>query len=260
MRSTASALAATTAGCCPVEPAVSPSTRVPYSCAIHQPNFLPRLGTLAKLFAADCWIVLDDVQFTRRDYQHRARVAPLGRPDRTRWLSLPTHLPDGRATEIRDARLADPHRTAPRIARTIGHCYGRSSHWQQISHVLDRVLDDLTRSDRTGAVAEGSTRAMLDLLGWRGEIVRSSRLPARRERSQRLADLAAVTGATTYLCGPGGMRYLDHDPFNAAGIAVEPFTTPAEGLWSSSRRLSGLHALALLGATELAGALRAGRG
>ncbi|MCW2882861.1 MAG: hypothetical protein JWQ95_6961, partial [Sphaerisporangium sp.] len=26
--------------------------------------------TLAKLFSPDCWIVLDDVQFARRDYQH----------------------------------------------------------------------------------------------------------------------------------------------------------------------------------------------
>ncbi|WP_436849202.1 WbqC family protein [Streptomyces atriruber] len=44
-------------------------------CAIHQPNLWPRLTTLAKLFAADHWIVLDDVQFARRDYQHRARIA-----------------------------------------------------------------------------------------------------------------------------------------------------------------------------------------
>lgn len=33
-------------------------------CAIHQPNLFPRLTTPAKLFAADYWIVLDDVQFT----------------------------------------------------------------------------------------------------------------------------------------------------------------------------------------------------
>jgi hypothetical protein len=33
-------------------------------CAIHQPNFLPRLSTLATLYAADIWIILDDVQFT----------------------------------------------------------------------------------------------------------------------------------------------------------------------------------------------------
>lgn len=36
-------------------------------CAIHQPNLFPRLATLAKLFTADYWIVLGDVQFARRD-------------------------------------------------------------------------------------------------------------------------------------------------------------------------------------------------
>ncbi|MFE7111305.1 WbqC family protein [Streptomyces sp. NPDC057575] len=39
-------------------------------CAIHQPNLLPRLSTVAKILAADVWIVLDDVQFARRDFQH----------------------------------------------------------------------------------------------------------------------------------------------------------------------------------------------
>ncbi|MFC4035067.1 WbqC family protein [Streptomyces polygonati] len=224
-------------------------------CAIHQPNFLPRLGTLAKLFAADHWIVLDDVQFARRDYQHRARIAPPGRPDLAHWLSLPTHLPDGRATLIREARLADPRRSRDLTAQAIRHCYRRSRHWQQISTVLDRVLDGFTNSNRTALVAESSTRALLDLLGWRGEIIRSSQLQGRRERSERLADLAAVTGATTYLCGPGGLRYLDHGPFKAADIRVVPFLTPTDGLWSNSRRLSALYALSELGATGLASAL-----
>lgn len=49
-------------------------------CAIHQPNFLPRLSTVSKLLASDVWIVLDDVQFCRRDYQHRARLAALHGP------------------------------------------------------------------------------------------------------------------------------------------------------------------------------------
>ena len=47
-------------------------------CAIHQPNFFPRLSTLAKLFTADIWIILDDVQFARRDYQHRCHLASVG--------------------------------------------------------------------------------------------------------------------------------------------------------------------------------------
>jgi hypothetical protein len=48
------------------------------TCAIHQPNFFPRLSTIAKLYTADAWIILDDVQFARRDYQHRCRLAPAG--------------------------------------------------------------------------------------------------------------------------------------------------------------------------------------
>src|ERR1035438_5084219 len=72
-------------------------------CAIHQPNFFPRFSTLAKLFTADIWIILDDVQFTRRDYQHRCLVAG---PDTVeRWLTVPVHLPAGRATLIRDVLI-----------------------------------------------------------------------------------------------------------------------------------------------------------
>jgi len=63
------------------------------SCAIHQPNLLPRLSTLAKLYAADVWVILDDVQFVRRDYQHRACLAALDDPQRRQWMSVETHLP-----------------------------------------------------------------------------------------------------------------------------------------------------------------------
>lgn len=227
-------------------------------CAIHQPNFLPRLSTLAKIFAADYWIVLDDVQFARRDYQHRARIAPIGQPDQQQWLSLATHLLNGRCTLIHDARLIDPQRSRDQTARAIRHCYRRSRHWRDVSDALDRVLAGFDDTDRTWVAAEQSTKALLDLLGWEGRITHSSQLPARQERSQRLADLAAVTGATAYLCGPGGLRYLDHDPFAAVHVPVEPFLTPTDALWSHSRHLSGIHALSLLGRIGLASALRRG--
>ncbi|MFE9254811.1 WbqC family protein [Streptomyces sp. NPDC006879] len=103
------ALASTASSSVPDASAV-PSGAV---CAIHQPNFFPRLSTLAKLFAVDVWVVLDEVQFARRDYQHRARLADLG--DR-RWLSLATHLPQGRRAA--GPQHADP-RCAPRGFRTL---------------------------------------------------------------------------------------------------------------------------------------------
>ncbi|MEU3197993.1 WbqC family protein [Streptomyces sp. NPDC006996] len=111
----------------PESPRVGPSDGV---CAIHQPNLFPRLSTLAKLFAADRWIVLDDVQFARRDYQHRARLAALDDPGRQQWLTLPTHLPQGRATRISQARLVDPRRSRRTVELLVRQYYGHSRYWE----------------------------------------------------------------------------------------------------------------------------------
>jgi hypothetical protein len=52
-------------------------------CAIHQPNFFPRLSTLAKLFTADMWVdralpfTVDDIFMTFDDKRTRATLAVL---------------------------------------------------------------------------------------------------------------------------------------------------------------------------------------
>ncbi|MEU0443735.1 WbqC family protein [Streptomyces sp. NPDC006186] len=226
-------------------------------CAIHQPNFLPRLNTLAKLFAADYWIVLDDVQFARRDYQHRARLPSVSHSGRHQWLSIPTHLPHGRSTAIRDATLVDPERSRRRVMHMLAQRYESCPDWRTFRHELDNVLVQFRRTDKIADVAEASTRMFLNLMGWKGRILYSSRLPARSERSQRLADLAAVTRARGYLCGTGGTRYLEVSPFAACGIAVIPFRTPTKGLWEDGRDVSAVHTLMTYGIRAVSEELRA---
>ena len=106
---------------------------------------LPRLTTLAKLFAASYWIVLDDVQFTRRDYRHRARLAALwGGVRPAPGLTIPTHLPQGRRTDIRDALIVDPMRSRRRTMQMLWQCFGSSPHWPALDQALVPVLDLFT--------------------------------------------------------------------------------------------------------------------
>ncbi|WP_424534243.1 WbqC family protein [Sphaerisporangium viridialbum] len=220
-------------------------------CAIHQPNLFPRLATLAKLATADYWIVLDDVQFARRDYQHRVRLAALDNPTRWQWLSISTHLPHGRSTLIGQARLADPTRCRRRVAQLLADYYRNSDHWPAFKQQLGSMLTQFETTDRLADVAEASTQLLLRAVGWTGQIIRSSDLPSRNGRSERLADLARATGASTYLCGTGGMRYLDTKAFRAHAVEVQPFQAPLSGIWESARKLSALHALMLIGPQAL---------
>jgi hypothetical protein len=193
-------------------------------CAIHQPNFFPRLSTLAKLFTADIWVVLDDVQFARRDYQHRCRVAG---PDGTeRWLTVPVHLPAGRATLIRDVVIADPDQASQHVSDIIRRDYRHSPYWTDVCDVVAQVNEVFARSDRLAEVSQASTLALLRALRWNGVACRSSDLSASAGRSQRLADLTAAAGAGTYVCGTGGARYLDPMPFASSRLGVIYFQPP----------------------------------
>jgi hypothetical protein len=196
-------------------------------CAIHQPNFLPRLSTLAKLYAADIWIILDDVQFARRDYQHRCYLAPV--PDAHlpgRWLTLPVHLPGGRSTLIRDALLAEPASTAKRTASILRQYCRRAQYRSCVLDLIPGIEDAIAGTGQLADVSEHTTIALLRLLNWPGTVCRSSEILARAGRSERLADLTRAVGATTYLCGTGGSRYLDQTPFAALGLSVAMFTPP----------------------------------
>jgi len=230
-------------------------------CAIHQPNFLPRLSTLAKLYAADIWVILDDVQFTRRDYQHRCYLAPVaGACLPGRWLTLPVHLPGGRATLIRDARLAEPALTAKRTSGVLRQYCRRAPYRSDVLDLIPGIGEAITGTGRLADVSEHATIALLRLLNWPGAICRSSGIPARAgRRSDRLADLTRAVGASAYLCGTGGSRYLDQAPFAAQGLSVAMFTPPqhlADLSPEDARRVSALADLATAGPERLSAAIR----
>ncbi len=201
-------------------------------CAIHQPNLFPRWATLAKLLAADTWVVLDDVQFCRHDYQHRARLGNLEGQNR-QWLVVPVHLPAGRGTPIKDVRLADPLLSQRRVKYLTRQHYRRTPGWERIAGLVDQVADRLGETDSLADVTGMSTMLLLRAVGWTGEIVRSSALADRclisTERSTRLADLTRAAGCDTYLCGRGGRSYLQPRPFDRVGIALRFFEMTAVG-------------------------------
>lgn len=225
------------------------------TCAVHQPNFFPRLSTLAKLYAADIWVVLDDVQFSRRDYQHRARLGPVDDLARQQWMSLSVTRPNGRSTHIRDVRIVDPGICRRRVERMTRQHHGPAPYWLTVGDVVGRVVEIMGQTDRLTEVATTSTEALLRLVGWTGEVVQSSELMARSDRSERLADLTAAVGATEYICGTGGSTYLQVEAFLDRGLGVRHFSIPDSadpGVLRGAKRLSAVAALATEGPAVVA--------
>lgn len=77
-------------------------------------------------------------------------------------------------------------------------------------------------------------------------------------RLNTLANYAV--GASEYLCGTGGMRYIEHEPFTVRGRRIIPFCVPSSGdVWGTATRLSSLWSLLNMGLEGLRGELARAR-
>ena len=63
--------------------------------AIHQPEHLPWLGFFNKMSMADIYVIFDDVQFEKNNFQNRNRIMGTNGPQ---WLGIPVNL-SGHATD-----------------------------------------------------------------------------------------------------------------------------------------------------------------
>jgi hypothetical protein len=215
--------------------------------AIHQPHYLPWLGYLSRMAAADLFVLLDHVQFERRNYQNRARVLIDGEP---RWLTVPVEQRsrDERIADKQiDNRLDGPRHWSRMHFLTLRHAYREAPYLAQYLAKLEAVYRTPFASlvDLNAALLE----FLRGELAIRTPIVRSSTLAARGAKSEMVLDLCRRVGARALLVGLGGSReYLDREAFARAGVALvmQEFAHPQYRQCGAAPFTAGLSAIDLL--------------
>jgi hypothetical protein len=183
---------------------------------VHQPDFLPHLGFFERLVDCDVYVVLDDVQFIRRGWQHRDRI-------KTRrgwaWLTLPLKKGDVRQ-EIRDV-LLHPDRDE----WVEGHLNLLRENYRTAPYFAG-FFDQLAVIYRSGipGLRDFNLRFLRYIFAeWdiRAKVVLSSSLDVAGTRSEKLRNLVSAVGGDVYVTGTGSLDYLDRNLFEQSGIAVE---------------------------------------
>src|SRR5215475_13644330 len=115
--------------------------------AIHQPTFLPWLGYFDRMVHADLFVLLDHVQFERRNYQNRAQIRL---EDEARWLTVPVVQLSQKA-RIVEKRVDNPECDGPRwwgpnSFQTLRYAYRKAPYFELYAPRLREILE--TRWDR----------------------------------------------------------------------------------------------------------------
>jgi hypothetical protein len=186
--------------------------------AAVQSNYIPWKGYFDLINTVDEFVLLDDVQYTRRDWRNRNRIKT---KDGVLWLTVPVHSKGFYQAPISAITISDPT-WAVRHWKSIVASYRRARCFGQYADFLEDLYRGATDTSLS-RVNHRFLQAIADLLGIGTKLSWSSDYQLLDGKSGRLLALCRQAGATTYVCGPAARAYLDVGLFERHGIEVRFF-------------------------------------
>jgi len=175
-------------------------------CAIMQPTYLPWMGYFDLIDQADIFILLDDVQITRRSWQVRNRI--VGANGNEVMLSIPIQKSAHRDHHLLSETKVDD--SQPWRRKHLGNleaAYAKAPYGEQAISIWRLLL----KSDETNLanLHETAIRAVSAALGLDTQIIKSSQLDTPGSKDQRLCALCQKAGADHYLSALSSSVYIE---------------------------------------------------
>ncbi|WP_084327506.1 WbqC family protein [Salinarimonas rosea] len=187
-----------------------------------QSNYVPWRGYFAQMRRASTFVLLDCVQFTRRDWRNRNRIKT---PNGLAWLTIPVESRGRFQQAIDETRVSDPSWAQAHL-RSLDASYRRAAAFEAEFRWIADAYEAVGREDMLSVINRELLVAFARRLGIATPIVPCDAVLPRADLlamdpSRRLLELCRALGATRYLSGPAARDYLDVALFERAGILVE---------------------------------------
>ncbi len=194
--------------------------------AIHQPNYLPYLGFFNKMEQSDIFVIYDDAQFNKEDFQHRNKIRIY---HGWKYLTVPV---EKKRIPIIDVRIRNEFMIKGTTwqeahLKEIRDNYKNTPYYASYEDHLEAIYTD--KYDKLIDLNMGIINFLKNAFNIKTKIVFASKLGFTSTSTERLVDITEALGGDVYLSGPAGRDYLNVSLFEGRGINVkfQDFKHPA---------------------------------
>ena len=168
--------------------------------------------------AVDEFVLLDEVQYTRRDWRNRNKIKT---PDGLRWLTVPVKVKGRYKQTISETRI-EGIKWASHHWKSLERNYGSALHFKAIAAWLGPIyLDEHhTHISQLNSCIIKKTCSFLEIDSL---VTNSIDYKTDGRKTERIIDLCKQAGGTEYISGPSASAYLNERKFNELGISVRWF-------------------------------------
>jgi hypothetical protein len=198
---------------------------------VTQPNYIPWKGYFDLIAKADKFVILDDVQYTSRDWRNRNLIKT---PQGTIWLNIP--ILKKNKILIKDVLIQDFSWVNDHLNK-IERNYKKSTYFNKIFSNLEEIYQGFT-SNKLIDINIEIINFICKYLNIETEISVSSDIKDKNsEKSLRILDICTENNCTVYISSSKAKNYIDESLFkeNKIKLAFEDFQNypKYEQLWGS---------------------------
>lgn len=193
---------------------------------IHQPNYLPYLGFFDKLRKSDVFIIYDDAQFSKGDFQHRNKIRIYHGWE---WLTVPVekkHIPINQIKIKNNVKISGLNWQEAHF-KEIHDNYRKAPYYRKYEKDIQRIYEQ--KYDMLIDINIKLIEFLMKSFEIDTEIIFSSEFGFNSKSTEKLVDLVSAIEGDVYLSGPMGKNYLELQLFKEKDIQVtyQEFKHPA---------------------------------
>ena len=184
--------------------------------AIMQPGYLPWLGFFELMYNCETFVILDDVQYTKKEWRSRNRI-------RTKngwmWLSVPVLTKNKRFQLINEVKINNSSPWQKKHLQSIMINYRKANYFEQyfseLKDIYKKSWEYLVDLDME------ITMWLSRKLGVTTYLIRSSELKTIGKREEKIINICKAVGAEELYDSKAASSILDINKFQQAGIKIE---------------------------------------
>ncbi len=186
---------------------------------IMQPTYLPWCGYFALIDHVDYFVFLDDVQFSKRSWQQRNKIAFNGE---SKWLTVPVLTKNQRLQLINEVKIDPEQDFQIKHHAIIEQAYRGAPQYSQVKSTVSRLFD--TSEQNLSSLNIKIIKGLCQYLSIDKDFLRSSEIPCFGSKTEKLLKIVRYLGGGEYIAVPGSREYIEESRiFIDAGIPVHYF-------------------------------------
>lgn len=187
--------------------------------SIHQPSYFSWFGLFDKIIKSDIFIILDDVQFNKRAFQHRTLYSNAS--GKAAYLTLPVDAKNHQKDSIliNQVILKDSiELELQKHFNILKQRYGKFKGFKKIENKLKIIFDK--KYVKLIDLVVATMNLLIEEFGISTEIVFSSDLNVTGTKSELMLNLTKAVNGDIYLSGRGAEDYMNDDLFKNNNVEV----------------------------------------